>query len=128
VENLINIAGQSPESGGHSRAVGHKATSLNRPLVCKQRRETCRCGECRHARVFAGKQTVRKHDQSADLRGTDRGECILKLIRRPRFGEVKLDVERWRRSLRLLEQSEIARVCRIQQDGDACEARHHLAQ
>src|SRR4029077_18897500 len=54
--------------------------------------------------------------------------AALKEIRCPRFRDVNLNPERRPCGLRLLEQSEMALVCGIQQDGNACETDDHLAQ
>ena len=64
---LSTYAGQSPVSGGDTRAVRHKAAGLDDLLLLKQRRQALRCSECHHARVLAEKHCVWQYDKAPVL-------------------------------------------------------------
>src|SRR5258708_7870650 len=109
-KNFIHVGARSPETGRDARAVGHEAASLGGLLLRKERRQVGRRRECHDTGVLTKEHRVCQNDQSASVRCGDRGKSAVELVRRRCLHDVKLDAQRLRRGLCLLEQQGVTRV------------------
>src|SRR5262249_38342181 len=102
-QNFVDVSGRPTVTGGHARAIRPQAALRHELPIGKDRRQTGCTDEVHNSRHLTMEHAVRHRDNGTGMCGGNKKERMFQCIRCPRIYGLKLNAQRFRRGLRLLQ-------------------------